>query len=168
MFLCGFSYHACYVLFPSRPTQCGYANIWWQSRSSSSSSSPAWRLNKWLKACRCMEVSQCEPLYIALYLSRVVHSCCSCISHSTVFFSHLWQSAPTADGNLFLRIVLLFQALLLFCSLCVFFFFSTIILHIPMCHMLIVSDPHHMALCKELVTVIVLLVSLCSWYWGWH
>jgi hypothetical protein len=36
------------------------------------------------------------------------------------------------------------------------------VLHIPMCHMLVVSDPHHMALCKKLLTVIVLVLLLCS------
>jgi len=103
MFLCDFSYHACYLLCPPHPTQFDNAKIWCLSRKSSP---PAWRVGKWLKA-------ETLSLYTGGVYGLMVHIWFLYTSIS-VFVSHCCCSAPsTADGSPFLCAVLLFQALLL-------------------------------------------------------
>jgi hypothetical protein len=105
---------------------------------------------------------------VSLYTSGVYgHIWFSCTSINSVFMSHSCYSALSiADGSPFLCALLQFQALLLFWALWFLFiiinFFSSFFLsffrffhcelHITVCHILRVVDPHHVALCKELVS----------------
>lgn len=150
MFLCDFCYHACYLLCPPHPTQFDNAKILCLSRKSSP---PAWRVSKWLKPSHCIQVvcmaswstfgSHTHPsvflcptaVTLHLPLLMAVHSCvqCYCFKHYC-YYSRL----------------MVFIYLYFFC-----FCFLHYELHIPVFHILRVVDPHHVAPCKELVTVTV-------------
>jgi hypothetical protein len=107
-FLCGFSYHACYLLCPPHPTQFDYAKIWWLSRKSSP---PAGRVSKWLKPCHSIQAvrvaswstfgSHSHPsvvflcptaVMLHLLLLMAVHSCvqCYCFKHYCYSVWALW------------------------------------------------------------------------------
>jgi hypothetical protein len=99
-------------------------------------------------------VAHTLSLYTGGVCDLMVHIWFSYTSTSTVFMFHCCYSAlSTADGSPLLCAVLLFQALLLFWALWFCYFcFLHYDLHIPVCHMLRVTDPDRVAPCKQLLS----------------
>lgn len=116
MFLCDFSYHACYLLCPPYPTRFDNAKIWCLSWKSSP---PAWRVSKWLKPWHCIQVvcmaswstfGSCThpsmflcPTAVTLHLPLLmaVHSCVQCYC-----FKHYCYYSRLYGFHLFIYIIL--------------------------------------------------------------